>query len=203
MKENDILKQRQKLFLLRDYFLRKTDKEHPATIHQLIDYLASESVRADRKTLYTDLDILRDSGLEIESVRGRSVAYYVSRSTFSLSELKLLVDSVQSSRFITQKKSMELINKLGRLTNEYDEKKLRRQVLVLRRVKSMNESIFKNVDAIQEAILYDCKIGFRYFDYAPSGERSIARTGGHTSQVHFLLFGATTIIICWPMRAGN
>ena len=177
MQETDIVMQRQKLLLLREFFLRKTDKEHPATVEEMRNYLERLGVRADRRTIYADMEILKDAGMDIQQIRTKDVRYYLARSAFSLSELKLLVDSVQSSRFITRKKSQDLIKKLTNLTSEHNEEKLKRQVLVLQRVKSMNESIFKNIDAIQDAIALDCQCSFLYFDYLPNRKRNYYKNG--------------------------
>lgn len=177
MEAINIEKQRQKLLLLKDYFLRETDKEHPATVKEMINYLRRLEVRADRRTIYADMEILKDAGMDIQQIRTKDVRYYLARSDFSLSELKLLVDSVQSSRFITLKKSQDLIKKLTNLTSEHNEEKLKRQVLVLQRVKSMNESIFKNIDAIQDAIFHDCQCSFLYFDYLPNKKPNYYKNG--------------------------
>ena len=109
--------------------------------------------------------------MDIISIPGRSGGYYIGSRNFELPELKLLIDAVQSSRYLTEKKSRELIEKLCTQCNEQDAKLIKRTVLVSGRVKSMNESIYYNVDAIQDAIAQGKQIAFRYFDWDLGGKR--------------------------------
>jgi predicted DNA-binding transcriptional regulator YafY len=109
--------------------------------------------------------------------KSKAYGYYVAGRDFELTELKLLADAVQSSKFITEKKSMELLKKLESLASAYDAGKLQRQVYIQNRVKSMNESIYYSVDALHEAIAEDKKISFRYFDYSIKKERVFRRDG--------------------------
>ena len=122
-------------------------------------------IACDRKTVYSDIAALRDYGVDIVSVPARNGGYFVASRNFELPELKLLIDAVQSSRFLTEKKSQELIEKLCNQCSVYDAKLMRRDVLVSGRVKNMNETIYYNVDAIQEAIAQNRQIKFRYFDW--------------------------------------
>ena len=158
--------QKQKLPLLERLLLRETDEDHGLTLEEIIGALAREGVSAERKSLYTDLDVLRDCGMDIISSRrdGRTV-YFVGERDFQLPELKLLVDAVQSSRFITRRKSEELIKKLEGLTSRHLARQLRRSVYVFDRSKTSNERIYLNVDAIHTAIAQGRQIAFRYFKY--------------------------------------
>ena len=135
------------------------------TISELKNALAEYDIHADRKTLYADLELLESCGLDICSIRTSTVRYYVGNRDFQLAELKLLVDAIQSSKFITRKKSLELIDKLSRLVSENDAKQLRRQVFVTNRVKSVNEKIYYSVDILHNAISADRQISFTYFKY--------------------------------------
>jgi predicted DNA-binding transcriptional regulator YafY len=166
--------QKLKLLYLRDFLLRETDEEHPASMKRIIAWLADNDIPAERKSIYSDIAALRDYGMDIVQEGG---GYYVGSRDFELPELKLLVDSVQSSKFITQKKTGSLIKKIESLASVYDARQLNRQVYVLNRIKSMNESIYYIVDEIHNGITRDRRIRFRYFEYDTSGER-VFRHGG-------------------------
>ena len=166
--------QKLKLLILKDYLLRNSDEKHPVTIPQIIEELGRYDIKAERKSLYDDLEALRVYGLDIVQSRGN---YYVGQRNFETPELKLLVDSIQSSKFITEKKTMSLIKKLEELASMYDAQLLERQVYVRNRVKSMNESVYYNVDSIADAINQDRAIRFKYFEYTVTKERRIRRNG--------------------------
>ncbi len=167
--------QKLKLLIIRDYLLRNSDEAHPVTLAQITEELARYDIKAERKSLYDDLEALRVYGMDIVQNRGN---YYVGQRSFETPELKLLVDSIQSSKFITQKKTMALIKKIEELASVYDAQLLERQVYVRNRVKSMNESVYYNVDSISDAINQDRVIRFRYFEYTVSKERRIRKNGG-------------------------
>ena len=156
--------QKLKLLYLMDYLLQNSDAEHPVTVKQIIGHLAAHDIRAERKSVYDDIEALRTYGLDIEQVTdGQLHGYCVASRRFELPELKLLVDSVQSSKFITERKTNALIRKIETLASSYDAQRLQRQVYVAGRVKTMNESIYYNVDAVHAGISEDKKIRFRYF----------------------------------------
>lgn len=155
-----------KLPYLMKILLEKTDEDHPITMPEIISSLAAYGVSAERKSIYTDIEALRQYGLDIiGEQRDRSFYYYVGSREFELAELKLLVDSVQSARFITQKKSNELITKIESLASKHEASKLQRQVYVTERVKSENEMILVNIDAIHNAIAENSKIKFQYCNW--------------------------------------
>jgi len=158
--------QKLKMLYLVQLFSRETDDTHKLTMPEIIARLAAEGVNADRKTLYQDFEELRRFGLDIISEKdGRNYYYYLGSRDFELPELKLLVDSVQSAKFITDKKSDQLIKKLESLVSRYEGSQLHRQVIISGRVKTMNESIYYNVDKIHAAIGEDRQIRFKYFDW--------------------------------------
>lgn len=170
----------QKLKIL--YILRMleehTDEQHPMSTAEIIRRLAAEGISCERKTIYSDIAGLIDFGYDIIQVSNRrGGGYYMAGRDFELAELKLLVDVVQSSRFITAKKSRELIRKLERMAGKYDAGKLQRQVYVAGRIKTENESIYYNIDDIHRAIQEDRKISFTYMEWnlkkqlVPRGER--------------------------------
>lgn len=167
--------QKLKILYLLDILRQKTDPEHFLDAQELIEELARHGVVAERKSLYDDIECLRLYGADIVLVRNKG--YFLAQQDFELPELKLLVDAVQSSRFITRKKSAELIKKLEGLANIYDSKKLQRQVYVANRVKTMNESIYYSVDGIHTAISNDQQIEFRYFDWDENKNRKLRHNG--------------------------
>lgn len=170
--------QRLKLLYLQRIFQERTDEDHPLTIQELERALAEYGIAAQRKSLYSDLEALRGFGLDIVTHRGyHYVGYFLGSREFQLPELRLLVDAVQSSRFITHRKSTQLIRKLESLASTHQAGQLRRHVFVYDRVKTANERIYLNVDALSTAIAQGRKVSFRYFDYTPRKEKA-ARNGG-------------------------
>ena len=169
----------QKLKLLRLYqiLLQQSDEEHPISIAQLIDELARWDISAERKSIYADLEALAELGVDVQSRKGRSAGWFIGQRDFELAELKLLVDAVQSSRFITHRKSDSLIRKLEKLASVHQARQLQRQVYVDRRVKSMNESIYYIVDTIHGAIAQNRAVTFRYFDYDTAKQRVFRHDG--------------------------
>ena len=169
--------QKLKLLYLMKYLMEKSDEEHPLSVADMIEELARYDIKAERKSIYDDLEALRLFGLDIVQSRGKTTGYYIGARDFELAELKLLVDSVQSSKFITQKKTLSLIKKIESLASAYDAQLLQRQVYVRNRVKSMNESVYYNVDKISAAITADRVIKFKYFDYSVTKERRFRKDG--------------------------
>ena len=163
--------QKLKIFHILDYLQHNSHADHPVRASELIQMLEKKGILCERKTVYSDIAALQDYGVDIVSVPGKNGGYYIASRNFELPELKLLIDAVQSSRFLTEKKSRELIEKLCKECSVHEAKLVRRDVLVSGRVKSMNETIYYNVDAIQEAIGQNRQISFRYFDWNLDGSR--------------------------------
>ena len=164
--------QKLKIFYILDYLQRYSHEKHPVRAAELIEMLdRQKGILCERKTIYSDIAALQDYGVDIVSIPGKNGGYYIASRNFELPELKLLIDAVQSSRFLTEKKSRELIEKLCNQCSVHDAKLMRRDVLVSGRVTNMNETIYYNVDAIQEAIAQNCQITFRYFDWGIDGKR--------------------------------
>ncbi|MFT3951265.1 MAG: WYL domain-containing protein [Oscillospiraceae bacterium] len=171
-------KQKQKLLTMRQIFWEKTDEAHALTGKQLIDLLAAEGISAERKTIYDDIATLADSGMDIVTVKeGHANRYYLADRTFQEEELYVLADAVASSKFLTQKKSTELIRKLQTLTNVYKAPKLRRTVYVANRVKSFNESIYYYISTIHDAIASKNDIEFQYYEYNINKKRQLKHRG--------------------------
>ncbi len=163
--------QKLKILYILDYLKQNSRQDKPVGAEELIDMLDRHNIRCARKAIYSDIAALQDYGVDIVTARGRNGGFYIASRNFELPELKLLIDAVKSSRFLTEKKSRELIAKLCRECSEHDARLLRREVVVAGRVKSMNESIYYNVDAIQEAIARNEQISFQYFDWGIDGKR--------------------------------
>lgn len=194
--------QKLKLLIMKDYLLKNSDENHPVTIPQIIEELARFDIKAERKSLYDDLEALRVYGLDIVQSKGN---YYVGQRSFQTPELKLLVDSVQSSKFITQKKTMSLIKKIEELASVFDAQLLERQVYVRNRVKSMNESVYYNVDEISDAINQDRIIQFKYFELMVNKERHIRKDGAWYVVSPFALMwdDENYYMLAWDAEAGS
>lgn len=164
--------QKLKILYIRDYLEKNSHEKRLVRASELIDMLQRNyNIACERKTIYSDIQALQDYGVDIESIPGKNGGYYIASRNFELPELKLLIDAVQSSRFLTEKKSRELIEKLCNQCSIHDARLMRRDMLVSGRVKSMNETIYYNVDAIQDAISMNRVISFRYFDWGIDGKR--------------------------------
>lgn len=172
--------QKFKLYRLAQIMLNKTDEEHYITMPEIMTELGRYDITADRKSIYQDLRDLENLGIEVkgEPVGNRYHYHVVSRS-FELPELKLLVDAIQSSKFITERKTNELIKKLEQFVSKYDAMQLQRQVYVSGRIKTMNESIYYTVDAIHDAISEDKKIRFQYFQWNVKKEMELRHGGAY------------------------
>ena len=156
--------QKLKLSILCKIMQEKTDDEHSLTLPQIIKELEKYDITAERKSLYDDFKCMEDNlGIEIikEQV-GRETFYHVGSRAFELAEVKLLIDSIQSSKFISKSKSDDLIKKLNTFVSEYQAKQLKRQVYINDRIKTMNESIYYSVDSIHTAISSNKQIEFMY-----------------------------------------
>ena len=164
--------QKLKILYILDYLQKNSHENHLVRASDLIAMLDRQhNISCDRKTVYSDVAALQEYGVDIISVPGKNGGYYIASRNFELPELKLLIDAVQSSRYLTEKKSRELIEKLLTQCNEQDARLMKRNILVSGRVKSMNETIYYSVDSIQEAISQNKQITFRYFDWDFGGKR--------------------------------
>ena len=188
-------RQKEKLLYLQKIMLEKTDENHALTINEIRDLLAGYDIHTERKALYDDLRVLETYGLDICRTRGRDTRYFVGSRDFEIPELKLLVDAIQSSKFITHSKSLKLISKLERLVSENDGKQLQREVYVTNRVKTLNEQIYYNVDEIHSAISENKKITFRYMKWAVDfgGRQKIIRVERHPGKEYLV----SPFALCW------
>ncbi len=165
--------QKPRILYIMEYLEKNSHEKNPVKTSELIAMLDRQhNISCDRKTVYSDIEALQEFGMDIVSLPGRNGGYYfASPRSFQLSELKLLIDAVLSSRYLTEKKSRELVEKLCDQCNEHDGNLFRRNIMVSGRVKSMNETILISVNTIQEAIAENKQITFRYFDWNIKGQR--------------------------------
>lgn len=156
-----------KILYLMKLLLNETEKDHPLNAAEIAEKMKERYnyTTYNRKTVYADIERLKTYGLKIGQAKGASFGYFVEERDFDLAELKLMVDAVQSSKFITKRKSRDLIQKLGTLTSEYNARHLKREVYIRNRIKSSNDSIYANVDTIHAAINDNQQIRFRYCEW--------------------------------------
>ncbi len=167
-----------KTFYIMQILLERTDENHSLNASQIGNILKTEyGINVERHTLYTEIEKLGDVGLDIIKQEGRTAGYYVASRQFELPELKLLVDVVQSSRFITTRKSEELIRKLETLCSKEEAKQLEAQVVVYNRPKTGNETIYYNVDLLHSAIFHNRQIRFQYVEWTVQKKQEFRHDG--------------------------
>ena len=167
----------QALLLLRQYLYQQTDEQHPVSVTDILAFWQQHGIQAGRKSVYTDIELLQNAGMDIVCVKSSQNKYFVGQRLFELPELKLLVDAVESSRFITEKKSTALIKKLGHLTSTAQAEQLNRRIYMGGTPKPENESIYYNVDIIHNAVQKKQQITFQYFEYTPKKEKILKHDG--------------------------
>ena len=167
----------QALLLLRQYLHQHTDEQHPVSDTDILAFWQQHGIQAGRKSVYTDIELLQNVGMDIVCVKSSQNKYFVGQRLFELPELKLLVDAVESSRFITEKKSTALIKKLGHLTSTAQAEQLNRRIYMGGTPKPENESIYYNVDTIHNAVQKKQQITFQYFEYTPKKEKILKHDG--------------------------
>lgn len=182
--------QKLKLLYLAKIMQEKTDDEHRLTLPEIQEELAKYDIEANRKTLYDDIAVLNDFGIEIiKQQEGYKTLYHCGKREFEPAELRLIIDAIASSKFITIRKSKQLIKKLEKMVSIHEAKLLDREVIVSDRVKNMNESIFYTVDVIQNAIANNRRIRFRYFSWNMKGEMEFHHDGEY--------YDVSPWALCW------
>lgn len=171
------INQKLKLYYLEKILLEKTDADHYITMAQIINELDVYGVSAERKSLYDDIALLEEIGIKVELVKGKG--YHIVKRHFDLPELKLLVDAIQSSKFITESRTNDIIKKLEGQVSEYEARQLQRQVYVRGRVKTMNEDVVNNVDILHSAIGDNHKIKFQYFNWNEKKQMILRHDGDY------------------------
>lgn len=181
--------QKQKLLYIAAYLTRESDETHPVMMADILAMLAEHGIESERKSVYDDLNALRSFGMDIVAVSGGRGGYYLAGREFEVAELKLLADAVASSKFITEKKTIELIGKLTTLTSSHRGQELKRQLYVIGRAKNVNEKIYYCVDTLHRAIHARVKIRFLYFHYNAS-KAKVYTNGGELRTV-------SPYALCW------
>lgn len=169
--------QKMKTLFLMKILLDRTDETHMMSANELVSALLEYGIKAERKSIYADIEALQQYGMDIVQQKGSKPGYYVASRLFELPELKLLVDAVQSSKFITTKKSEELIRKLESMSSKYDAQQLQRDVFIYNRPKTVNETIYYNVDQIHNALHSNAKITFQYAEWTTKKELRLKKDG--------------------------
>ena len=170
--------QKQKLLAVMQIFLQRTDENHTMSAQDICKELENTyGITAERKGIYTDVEALQEMGIDIIQNKGSGAGYYVGSREFELAELKLLVDAVQSSKFISAKKSEELIKKIENLTSVHQARSLQRQVVICGRPKTENKNVFITVDGIHSALLENAQIKFQYKEWTAKKELRLKKNG--------------------------
>jgi len=169
--------QKLKTLIIAKALMERSDEDHPLTIRQLVEEVERWGVTAERKSVYSDLECLEQLGLDVQNRKGKSPGWFIGQRRFQLAELKLLVDAVQSCKFITKRKSDDLIRKLEGLTSVHQARQLQRQVYVDRRVKTMNESVYYTIDKLHTALAGHKAVCFKYFEFNVKKEKVFRREG--------------------------
>ncbi len=177
-----------RILYLAQFLTEQSDEEHPVTLQEILEHLARCGISADRKSIYDDVEQLRLYGMDVLTVKGAHFGYYLGQRDFQLPELKMLIDVVQASPFLTANKSMELITKLEKLASRPQAHQLRRQVYVMNRVRTDNERLYYTVDGINTAINAGRQVTFRYFDWTAGGTKVYRRGGA--------LYTADPVALC-------
>lgn len=157
--------------------LNETDENHPLNANEIIDRLNEMGVDAERKSIYSDISTLLEYGLNIEKSEEYKGGYYIADKSFELAELKLLVDAISSSRFISEKKAKDLVDRIAGLGNVYDARELSRQVVVPNRNQGRGEKTFYAIDTIYRCIDENHKMSFKYFKWNAKKEKEFKYDG--------------------------
>ena len=188
--------QKYKLFYILELLRSESDEKHPVTMPQIISYLKQNGIHAERKSVYSDMEALQILGYDVVCQKNPA-GYYLGSREFELAELKLLVDAVQASKFITQKQSRNLIEKLERFTSRHEANRLQRQVCVNDRVKT------ENLSSLYLTFIRQCTKINRLLLFTANGIRTRNLCRGTVANailfLHGCLCGKTKIIICWRM----
>lgn len=171
--------QKLKILYVMQMLMDNTDEEHVMSMPEILAELKKRGIEAERKSVYDDIEKLKLFGLDILNRRSEPGGYYIASREFELPEVKLLVDVVQASKFITEKKSRELIKKIESLAGRYEAKELQNQVVVADRIKTMNESIYYNVDKIHSAISSNSKIRYKYCEWTTNKKLEAKKSGSY------------------------
>lgn len=170
-------KNKSRILYILKLLYEKTDEQNPLSTVEIIEYLASLGISAHRRTIAADMELLEEFEIDVITIKSTQNKYFIGSREFELPEIKLLVDAVESSKFITPKKSEELIKKLSRLTSQNQATELNRHIFIDKRIKPENEEIYYIVDAIHNAITQGKQIEFKYYEYTQDKEKVYKNNG--------------------------
>lgn len=193
------MEQKIKLLKIYDMLVRESDENHPLSTYDIIDRLANEGIKVERKTLYDDINLLNANGFEVRQVRRKSNMYYVEKRAFDIAEVRILMDAVQAASFITPSKTKVLVDKIADLAGPLKGEVIKRNIAVFDTTKHTNENIYLNVFTLNEAIIEGKKISFEYFRLDAKGRRmrSNAQKRVYTaSPLATLLSGDNYYLVC-------
>lgn len=171
------INQKQKLLYIKQMLEEETDEEHGLTVSDMIERLKKYGIETERKSIYDDIDCLRNFGMDIQLKRGRRFMYYLGNRPFEMAELKILVDGVQVIKTLSDEQSRQLIGKIEKLVSVHQARKLSRHIFLQGRVKTVNEEIYQIIDAIHRAISENKQIRFRYFDVLGKKKKQFRKNG--------------------------
>ncbi|HEX3073122.1 MAG TPA: WYL domain-containing protein [Ignavibacteriales bacterium] len=189
---------RAKILLLLEYFIKYTDERNPKKMNDILDYLMDKGIEAERKAIYSDINLLRDFGYDIVKTSDGGAAYFLGGRAMEIAEAEICASAVSAAKFITQKKSVELINKLGSLFSNAQSKTFRERLELARTLKTKNEEIYYNIDQIVQALGTAKKISFLYFEYMPDKTLQLRREGRryNASPYSLMWFEDAYYLIC-------
>lgn len=170
-------KSKLKLLYIKQILEDETDAEHGISMTRIIERLNEFDIPAERKGVYRDIQTLRDFGIEIQTYQRCPVEYAIARRDFSLSELMLLVDAVESCKFLTRRQSNALTTNLKLLASDHQRELLNRRIHVAGRISSKNDSVFTSIDILHEAIRTNRHVAFMYYKYGLDGKRFATHDG--------------------------
>lgn len=194
-----------RLLVLLKMFYELTDKDHTMTNVEIIDYLEKENVQANLATLRDDIALLKKHGYDIRTIVSRPNRYYWGEREFELSELKLLVDAVASSRFITESKSKVLSRKLYQFSSKHQRRGIKRNIAAVKRIKTDNEEIYKIIDTVNDAINRKKKIAFQYTEYNAKAKKILRNAGEVYELSPYALFwnDDNYYVVGWSEKHNN
>lgn len=168
---------KRRLLMLLTLLWQQTDEEHPLSTTEIIEYFEKQGIVTERRTISTDVDLLCEAGFDIVIVKGTQNKYFLGTRELELPEVKLLIDAVYASKFITPSKSEALIHKLSSLVSVHQADNLKRRLYVSERIKPVNETVYYSADIIRTAIEQRRQITFQYYEYTPTKRKVLKHKG--------------------------
>ena len=204
-REIDKIKQKLKLLRLYEILMKETDENHPMSTYDIIEKLAKEGINVKRKTLYEDIDVLNANGYEVMQVRKKCNMYYVADRSFDTAEVRILLDAVEASSFITPEKTALLVDKIANLAGSLRGDVIKKNIAVFDTTKRDNEQIYYNVFNINEAIIEKKKISFNYCKIDAKGNKIAMHDGKPyvVDPIATLVSNDNYYLVCSNEKYGN